>query len=61
MNTYYCYISFLDEKIEGSSFLLLNEKDLNDMKIKKGPAKKILKFLEDCSQASLQVMLYLIY
>ncbi|XP_039303530.1 uncharacterized protein LOC120357407 [Solenopsis invicta] len=41
-----------DEKIEGSSFLLLNAQDLNDMKIKKGPAKKILKFLEECSQTS---------
>ncbi|XP_067207902.1 uncharacterized protein [Linepithema humile] len=43
---------FEDEKIEGSFFLLLNAQDLNDMKIKKGPAKKILKFLEECSQTS---------
>ncbi|XP_072757306.1 uncharacterized protein [Anoplolepis gracilipes] len=46
---------FEDEKFEGSSFLLLNEKDLNDMKIKKGAAKKILKFLKDYSQVSFEI------
>lgn len=45
-------------KIEGSSLLLLNESDLNDMKIKKGPAKKILRFLQDYPQTSNKVRFF---
>ncbi|XP_067212749.1 uncharacterized protein [Linepithema humile] len=42
---------FNDEKIEGSSFLLLNENDLKSMGLKMGPVKKIFKFIQDCSSS----------